>query len=149
MATEQIELTPGTGRLLAWLARHIEHVLAGLDLTLAQYRLLTLLEQSPEVASALADKLTVKRPSITAVVDGLVARGLVERGSAEGDRRRVTHELTDKGRQTLQEADEAVERSLAVIFTELDPRGARHAIKGLGGLAVAQRERLAQWGKQK
>jgi long-chain acyl-CoA synthetase len=145
VATEQVLLARGTGRLVAWLGRQVDCVLTEHELTPAQYRLLSLLEDRPEVASVLADKLTVSRPSVTNVVDGLVARGFVERGSAEGDRRRVTHVLTDDGRRVLHEADRAVEDSLVALLGELEPRGARHATAGLAALSDLYQQRLAAW----
>ena len=63
-----------------------------------------------EAASVLADKLAVSRPSVTGVVDGLVARGLVRRDHIDDDRRRVDVGLTDAGRMLLAAADAAVEQ---------------------------------------
>jgi long-chain acyl-CoA synthetase len=145
VATEQTVLAPGTGRLAAWLGRQVEWALCEVELSAAQYRLLGLLDTRPEVASVLADKLTVSRPSITTVVDGLVARGLVERGSAEGDRRRVTHDLTEAGRALLQEADRVVEQSLQHVIGEMEPRAGRSASAGLGALVAFHQQMLADW----
>ena len=49
----------------------------------------------------LADKLAVSRPSVTGVVDGLVARGLVPRNPDAADRRRIGVDLTGDGRRLL------------------------------------------------
>lgn len=145
MAAEQIQLARGTGRLVAWLGRQVEHVLSGLDLSPAQYRFLALLEEKPEVASVLAGKLTVSRPSVTTVADGLVARGLVERGGDAGDRRRVTHVLTEAGRELLHRADGLVEESLGEFLAEMAPRAARDAAAGLAALAELLSKRLQEW----
>ena len=64
------------GRAVARLARQVEIALAAVDLTLPQYRVLGTLDGGPEASSVLAEKLVVSRPSVTGVVDGLVARGL-------------------------------------------------------------------------
>jgi len=85
--------------VLARLARQVEVGLATVDLSLAQYRFLALLAEGSSAASALASGLTVSRPSVTAVADGLVSRGLVERRADGDDRRVVGHTLTAKGRQ--------------------------------------------------
>lgn len=90
--------------------------MATVDLTLSQYRVLGILGEGREAASALADKLAVSRPSVTGVVDGLVARGLVRRGQAVGDRRRVDIDLTDAGRLLLGAADAAVDARLDRIL---------------------------------
>lgn len=101
--------------MVARLARHVEVALATVDLTLPQYRVLIHLGEGREAASGLADKLAVSRPSVTGVVDGLVARGLVRREHDAADRRRVGHELTDAGRQLLACADVEVQRRMEEI----------------------------------
>jgi DNA-binding MarR family transcriptional regulator len=84
------------------------------------------------VSSKLANDLVVRPPSVTAVVDGLVARGCVTRRHAEDDRRRVSHELTPEGRALLVRADEVVNHRLADIAATLeDPVAARRAVDGL------------------
>jgi len=133
------------GRTAAWLAKQVELGLNEVDLSLPQYRILWLLDYGPEVSSALAERLAVRPPSVTAVVDGLVARGLVERRHSEGDRRRVPHELTPAGRAALEAADAAVDRRLADIAACL-PHAAdgERAVAGLElwrGAMLAHRER--------
>jgi len=118
------------GRILARLARQIELAAATVDISLAQYRLLILLSEGKEAASALADKLAVSRPSVTGVVDGLVGRGLVERDHDVDDRRRVGHALTAEGRRVLAVADAEVERRLEEIVSHR-PDGAAAAFAGL------------------
>jgi long-chain acyl-CoA synthetase len=103
------------GRVIARLARHVEVALATVDLTLPQYRVLIHLAEGKHAASGLADKLAVSRPSVTGVVDGLVARGLVRREHDSADRRRVAHELTDAGRLLLAAADAEVQRRMEEI----------------------------------
>jgi long-chain acyl-CoA synthetase len=119
------------GRVAARLARHVEKALGPDDLSLPQYRVLALLADGSAVASALASKLAVSPPSVTAIVDGLVARGLVHRQSDGGDRRRVTHTLTDKGRRALSEADADATARLEAIAGHLAPRDRERAIEGL------------------
>lgn len=117
--------------MLVRLARQVELALAAVDLTLPQYRVLVLLAEGKEAASALADKLAVSRPSVTGVVDGLVVRGLVERAHDADDRRRVGHELTAAGRRLLVQADAEIERRLEEI-TAHRPELAAAALAGLG-----------------
>jgi DNA-binding MarR family transcriptional regulator len=146
VARKQISVERGTGRAVAWLARQLELVLAEHDLTLAQYRLLTVLEERPEVASALADKLTVSRPSITTVADGLVARGLVDRVNDTEDRRRVNHALTDAGRALLHHTDEVIDSGLSAVLDHLDPGAARGIAAGFGSLRVLIDRATAEYG---
>ena len=118
------------GRIIARLARQVELAAATVELSLAQYRVLSLLAEGNEAASALADKLAVSRPSVTGVVDGLVARGLVERHHDRDDRRRVGHELTAEGRRLLECADAEIERRLGEIAT-YGPATVAAAFEGL------------------
>ena len=103
------------GHTLARLARQVELAVSAVNLTLAQYRVLAILGDGCEAASVLAKKLAVSRPSVTGVVDGLVARGLVRRNHIEDDRRRVDVGLTDAGRVLLAAADTAVEQRMERI----------------------------------
>ena len=114
-----IDLSLRSGRVGARLARQVEVGLSQIDLTLSQYRTLMFLDEGWAAASVLADHLAVTRPSVTAVVDGLVARGLVERKPHESDRRRIEHRLTEQGRQVLCQADRAVEARLREIAGHL------------------------------
>jgi long-chain acyl-CoA synthetase len=130
--TEVTEERRTLGRTAAWLAKQVEIGLAAVDLSLPQYRVLGLLDGSSAVSSDLAERLAVRPPSVTAVVDGLVARGLVERREVASDRRRVDHLLTDAGIQVLVDADNAVNERLRDITDSLgDPAAAEHAYAGL------------------
>jgi long-chain acyl-CoA synthetase len=122
------------GRVVARLVRHLEAALDPLDLSLPQYRLLGFLAEGETASSKLASSMAVSPPSVTAVVDGLVARGLVERGSDASDRRRLPLVLTVAGRELLGRANEAVGARLDEILGHLDDRR-----------ATAARTSLAHW----
>jgi long-chain acyl-CoA synthetase len=92
----------------AWLAKRVERVLAEADLTPPQYRLLSLLESGEATATYAAERLAVSPPSVTAIVDHMMAKGLVQRASVAEDRRRVELALTEQGRAALAEADAMV-----------------------------------------
>jgi long-chain acyl-CoA synthetase len=129
---EPISPVLGTyGRVAAWLSKRVEVALATVDLTLPQYRVLGILAEGSSAASGLADRLAVRRPSITAVVDGLVARDLVDRRQEEGDRRRVALRLTPAGARILAEADEVVDASLVSIAGHLPSREEATALRSL------------------
>lgn len=120
------------GRTAAWLAKQVEIGLDSVDLSLPQYRVLGLLDESSAFSSALAERLAVRPPSVTAIVDGLVARGLVERHGVESDRRRVDHSLTEAGLRVLETADDAVGSRLCDIAGSLDdPTETERAFDGL------------------
>ncbi len=131
--TEVDEDAPhSVGRIAAWLSKQVEIALATADLSLPQYRVLGLLHESSAFSSDLAERLAVRPPSVTAVVDGMVTRGLVERRQVVADRRRVDLVLTDSGRVALETADLAVNSRLRDITDCLaDPAEAKQAFDGL------------------
>ncbi len=121
------------GRTAAWLGKQVELGLGTVDLSLPQYRILGLLDEHSAVSSYLAERLAVRPPTITAVVDGLVSRGLVERRTVIADRRRVDHVLTAEGHRVLDAADAAVTARLTDIAGCVDEPGAvEEAFDGLG-----------------
>jgi len=103
----------------AWLAKQAEIALGQVDLSLPQYRLLGLLAEGSAISKALADRLDVRPPSVTALVDGMVARGLIERRHAVDDRRQVSHVLTKEGTRVLGRADDVVHTRLTMIAGSL------------------------------
>lgn len=119
------------GRVAAWLSKRVEVALAQVELTLPQYRVLGILAEGTAAASGLADRLAVRRPSITALIDGLVARGLVDRRQEDADRRRVELRLTDEGTSTLARADAAVDEYLVAIAGHLPDKDEAMALRSL------------------
>jgi long-chain acyl-CoA synthetase len=131
------------GRVAAWLSKRVEVALSTVDLTVPQFRVLGILAEGSSAASGLADRLAVRRPSITALVDGLVARGLVVRRQEDSDRRRVELRLTKEGEQTLDAADRAVDEYLVSIAGYLPAKDEAMALRSLelwGRAMVAHRE---------
>ena len=104
----------------AWLAKRVERVLGETDLTLPQYRLLSLLEAGGATATYAADRLAVSPPSVTAIVDGMVAKDLVQRASVAEDRRRVELAITKDGRAALAKADAMIIERLSELATRGD-----------------------------
>ena len=127
---------------MAWLAKQADVVLAGINLTLAQYRVLGLLAEGSALSSVLSDRLAVRPPSVTALVDGLVARGLVDRSVDAEDRRRVAVTVTPAGLEVLAAADAAVDGRLAEIAAWLgDADDGSAALGDLGRWSGALRQR--------
>jgi MarR family transcriptional regulator for hemolysin len=87
----------GAVRAVAILSRHFERACVEMGLSLAQYRLLLWVRSGPRRAAELAERAAVRRPTLTALVDGLAAEGLLERVAVEGDRRGIRLDLTEKG----------------------------------------------------
>ncbi len=130
------------------LARQVALALGDLDLSPSQYRLLLFLSEGNAAASAVAGRLAVSRPSVTALADGLEKRGLLHRQGDPSDRRKVAHELTEAGRQVLATADAAVAERISGIADHLDADQAYQALKGLAlwneALTLARGGQVAQ-----
>jgi len=140
------------GLVVARLARHVESAVAKHDLSLAQYRVLGLIAEGEAASSRIAEKMSVTRSSISAVVDGLVARGLVQRGARAGDRRLLPLTLTPTGQRVLVETNSAVGERLGAVLGELDERRAtavRTAFKNIRIALDRHRERRQKERRQK
>ncbi|HYD08784.1 MAG TPA: MarR family transcriptional regulator [Acidimicrobiales bacterium] len=126
--------TGNPARVLARLARQVEHALICEDLSIQQYRLLAYLSHGDWAASRLADTLDVSKPSITALVDGLVKRGYVERRAFEGDRRRIDHVITKEGKAALKAGDRAVNARLEALAEHLPGDALGDALRALAAV---------------
>jgi DNA-binding MarR family transcriptional regulator len=115
--TTELE-TSAAVRTLSRLARMLEH--ACQELTLPQYRLLAMVASGDERASHLAGRLALSKPTVTAVVDGLVERGLMARGEVASDRRVVRLSLTPAGRAALASTEAAMAGQLARLLPRCD-----------------------------
>ena len=109
-------------RALALAARALERAAGERDLTLAQFRVLALVDEGDERSSLLAERLAVAKPTITAVVDGLVERGFLVREPVAGDRRSIRVALTPDGRAALAAAHGAMSAVLDRILDHAEDR---------------------------
>ena len=75
------------------------------DLSLPHYRVLAAISSGSAMASRIADRLAVGKPAISAAVDSLERRGLLERLAVEGDQRTATLRLTAAGQRLLAEVE--------------------------------------------
>jgi long-chain acyl-CoA synthetase len=119
-------------RALVRLVRQVEKALADVEVSVPQFRALSMLAEGSSASSALAHRLAVSPPTVTAVVDGLVARELVRREADADDRRKLTLLLTDDGRTLLGAAQAAIEARLDQVAAHLDdPTVAADALAAL------------------
>jgi DNA-binding MarR family transcriptional regulator len=109
----------------------------GADLSVPQFRVLVYLQrQAGASLSAIAEHMGLTLPSMSKMIDGLVARALVARQLNPADRRRVTLAPTDSGRQTMQAAHNATAARLAARLTALSPSERRTIGKAMQVLAT-------------
>jgi DNA-binding MarR family transcriptional regulator len=115
-AHELLEVVPIVIRVIrAQMRRH-----RSLALTVPQFRALVFIGDNPGTSlSQVAEFVGITLPSTSTLVDGLVQRKLVTRQYATGDRRRVTLNLTARGRQDIQQAREHTQAYLAECLAAL------------------------------
>lgn len=118
MANELIdaERLRGAVRVLVRLQRVLEPAAAGL--TLPQYRVLALVAAGGERSARLAEQLSVRKPTLSAVVDGLVAAGHLQRVAIPGDRRGLRLSITAAGREALGRADQTLSARLEPLLLQ-------------------------------
>ena len=120
-------------RGLIRLSRQAETAMVEFSLSLAQYRVLDRLSGGRAAGKSLAEWLAVRPPTVTSLVDGLVARGLVRRTTDPEDRRRVSHELTEQGGATYRAVTEAVAARLSWVAEHAE--SPERATEMIGALA--------------
>lgn len=95
--------------LLAQANRRLNKQLSEEGVPLEQWRILRVLHESDGLTMrALADSVTLNRPTMTKVVDKLVADALAYRVPDPKDRRKVRIFLSDQGRTLVREQNDLV-----------------------------------------
>ncbi|MDQ1432911.1 MAG: hypothetical protein QOF40_3513 [Actinomycetota bacterium] len=122
---------------LARVARVLER--ACTDLTLAQYRLMAMIAGGAERASHLAGELALTKPTVSATLDTLVERGLVERQAVDGDRRATRLSVSAPGAAALLRAESSMREHLDDVLARVDDPAALR--RSLAQLAAALDQR--------
>jgi DNA-binding MarR family transcriptional regulator len=100
-----------------------------------------LMEHNAPGPSDIAEHLGVTRATITGLLDGLERDGFLERLHHSRDRRALTIQMTDKGRQTLDEFMPTAVRHANAVMAVLD-ESERETLIGLLGKVEAHLEQL-------
>ncbi|HUY30355.1 MAG TPA: MarR family winged helix-turn-helix transcriptional regulator [Acidimicrobiales bacterium] len=93
-------------RAVARLSRALERSTD--ELSLAHYRVLSAVASGDERASRVAKRLALGKPTVSASVDALCRRGLLERSGVAGDQRAAALELTADGAEVLGRVERAM-----------------------------------------
>lgn len=89
-------------------------------MTPAQLRVMQVVdEKGGATPKALANQMSVSQATVTALVDKLVARGMVERVASEHDRRQINVVMTALGQSTLERAPDTLQQRYVRSFEEL------------------------------
>ncbi|MDR3555260.1 MAG: MarR family winged helix-turn-helix transcriptional regulator [Syntrophobacteraceae bacterium] len=104
-------------------------------LSVPQFRVLIYLARNEGASlSEVAGHLGLTLPATSKMIDVLVARNLVSRGRAPGDRRRVALAPTELGRSSTRTAREATQSRLAERLALLAPSELSTVLSALGAL---------------
>ncbi len=107
----------------------------GSDLSVPQLRVLVYLNRHEGASlSDIAEHLGLTLPSMSKMIDGLVARGLVDRRMDPDDRRRVTLNPTALGRTEMQAAYKATASRLAERLEALPAAERRTIVRSMQAL---------------
>jgi DNA-binding MarR family transcriptional regulator len=147
VAFEVLEVIPLIMRVIRSEMR--EH--RGADLSVPQFRTLAYLNRNAGASlSELAEHIGLTLPSMSKLVDGLVGRKLLTREIPVGDRRRVTLELTARGRGTLRSAYASAQAQLAKRLAVM-PGAQRAAVvdtlRALRPLFTQERQVQTAWAR--
>lgn len=111
------ELAPRLTRLENAVLREV-----GPGLTFRQYRILRRVVDGEVTITAIGQHATITLPAISESVDGLVRKGLLERHTAEHDRRAANLVLTPSGVRALDEAQARLDVLAESILEGISPR---------------------------
>ena len=94
----------------------------GPGVSVPQFRVLTYLSRMEGASlSAVADRVGLSLPAMSRLIDGLVSRDLVQRQESPEDRRRVTLQLTNLGKDLVRTARAGAQARLAEVLSPLAP----------------------------
>jgi DNA-binding MarR family transcriptional regulator len=115
--------------------------LAGVDVTLAQYRALVVVAGRPGLTVGdLAEALDVHPTTATRMCDRLVARRWLRRRTDDDDRRVTVLHLTASGRRLVHDVSDRRRRQIAEVVRRLDPADADAAVAALRAFSTASGE---------
>ena len=100
----------------------IDTFLKGLRLDLAMYHLMilrTLAQSSGQTVNGVGQELAISRSQMTFATDRLVDLGLITRQPVDEDRRKVSLDLTLRGRWVLEELSKYLQKEIARSLNDL------------------------------
>jgi DNA-binding MarR family transcriptional regulator len=133
-------------RAIARASRLLER--ASSELSLAHYRVLSAIASGEARASRIAERLALGKPTVSAAVEALCQRGLLDRAGLQADQRVVTLGLTPQGREVLDRVEHTMSARLDDVLART-PDGARvsESLQWLGAAIEAVRAERAAGGQ--
>lgn len=121
------------------------------DLKPVHWRVLACLCESAMTVNALAEAVLLKQPTLTKVLDGMVATGLVSRQNDETDRRRVLIAATESGKRrgrALVSDAVAHEEKVLASWSESERTTLHRLLNRLVGTDAGEREQPGETAEQ-
>jgi len=115
---------------------------ASTELSLADFRMLSAIADGEARATRLAARLAVGKPAVSAAVDSLVRRGLVERSRVDGDQRASALSMTQAGVHARTQAEAAMMLRLRALCERTE--GGDELIRLLGRLGDAIEDTVSE-----
>jgi DNA-binding MarR family transcriptional regulator len=112
-------------RAIVALYRQFENVARNSDISLAQYRMMLYLRKGPKRAGVIAAAGAVKKPTVSAILNGLRDKAWISDTKDPEDARVVAVSLTKKGRTRIA----AFEVELAASIAKLAPHTSLDQLK--------------------
>jgi DNA-binding MarR family transcriptional regulator len=104
-----------------WFASY-EKEIASVGLSVSGFLVLVVLDdEGPDTQTSLAERLSIDRSAMVAVIDELESKGLVERRRSTGDRRTVPVHVTELGSERAAQARAVTDASNHRIFAGFSP----------------------------
>lgn len=114
-------------------------------LTVTQLRLISLLAEEGGLSNAaLAERLYVTRPSVSALLDRLERGGFIRREVSPTDRRGICIWLEERGRDAISHLNEEIWRYSLGLFEDVDEATSAQVAASLGKLVEAGRGKRAR-----
>lgn len=133
-AAQVMEVVPKVIRFMRAEARRQQQPF----LSLSQLRVLAFLNRCPQASlSDVADYLEVSRSTMSAMVERLVQRGLVNRAEDPQERRRVILTLTTTGTEYLHQVNEVIRSQVAGVLAGLSDAQLCQVMEGIALLGEA------------
>lgn len=120
-----------------WLARILDRTPA--PLSTSQFRIMRRVAAGGERAAHLAERLAVRKPTLTALADGLANAGYLVREADKADRRAIRLQLTADGQQALADTEQIYAQAFASWLEDApDPVALRNQLADLETTRVAR-----------
>ncbi|MFI6287185.1 MarR family winged helix-turn-helix transcriptional regulator [Streptomyces sp. NPDC051018] len=126
----------GSMRAVIRLARIAQQACEEAGLTLAQYRALNSAVSGEQRAYEIARYTAVSRPAVSALTNGMVRAGLIERSDTAGDGRGVLFSITEHGEGSLRRAEVLLVERITEVLGESS--GALSALRALQVEAIEE-----------